>query len=62
MGDYAARQAELTSYLRDLGRLADEVEVDVAHIDVLCSQVLRLTESAHVIAAGIVSEAAGGSP
>ncbi|WP_092654395.1 hypothetical protein [Actinopolymorpha singaporensis] len=53
---YLKRCRELASILRDLGALAGPVEVEATRTDVLCLDVLRMTEAAHAVAAEVLRE------
>lgn len=53
---YLQRVRELATALRDLGALAEPVAVDATRTDVLCHEVLRLTETAHALAAEVLAE------
>ncbi|MEQ7125401.1 hypothetical protein ABN034_12870 [Actinopolymorpha sp. B11F2] len=53
---YLKRCRELASILRDLGALAEPVEIEATRTDVLCHDVLRMTEAAHAVAAEVLRE------
>ena len=57
---YLKRCRELASMLRELGALAEPVEIEATRTDVLCFDVLRMTEAAHAVAAEVLREC--GSP
>ena len=53
---YLKRCRELASLLRELGALAEPVAVEATRTDVLCHDVLRMTEAAHAVAYEVLRE------
>jgi hypothetical protein len=51
---YVNRCRELATILRELGDLAQPVEIEATRTDVLCYEVLRKSEAAHAVAAELL--------